>query len=129
MSTVWLGAVDNGRTVDAGVGDVIVVRLAENPTTGYQWCLEPVEESLLEMEDDAFVLNSEPQVGTGGTRHFRFRAKAAGTTPITLKHWRGWSGEESVTERFVVQVQSSRVRRGASGGPPRDGPPPTRHGA
>ena len=104
MSTVSLGAVDHGRTVDADVGDVIVVRLSENPTTGYRWSLEPVDESLLENEGDAFVPESGAAMGSTGTRRFQLRAKSAGTTPIRAKHWREWSGEGSVTERFWVQL-------------------------
>jgi inhibitor of cysteine peptidase len=107
MSTISLGTVDNGTTVDAVAGDVIVVRLAENPTTGYRWSLESVEGSLLETEDDTFVPDSGPQMGSGGVRQFGFRATGAGTTPINLKLWREWSGEDSVTERFSVQVQSA----------------------
>ena len=109
MSTVSLGAVDHGRTVETGVGDVIVVRLPENPTTGYRWSLEPVDESLLEKEEDAFVPESGAAMGSAGTRRFQLRAKSAGTTPISAKHWREWSGEGSVTERFSVQVRSTAV--------------------
>ncbi|MBA2752014.1 MAG: protease inhibitor I42 family protein [Actinobacteria bacterium] len=106
MSTISLGTVDNGTTIDAVVGDVIVVRLAENPTTGYRWSLESVEGSLLETKDDRFVLDSGPQTGSGGTRRFQFRAAAAGTTPIHLKHWREWAGEDSVTERYAVGIEA-----------------------
>jgi inhibitor of cysteine peptidase len=106
MSTISLGTVDNGTTIDAVVGDVIVVRLTENPTTGYRWSLESVEGSLLTIEDDTFVLDSGPPMGSGGTRQFRFRTTAAGATPIHLKHWREWAGEDSVTERYTVQVQA-----------------------
>lgn len=105
MSTVTLGAVENGKVVEAVVGDVILVRLTENPTTGYRWSLESVEGSLLAIEDDTFVLDSGPQTGSGGTRRFQFCATAAGTTPIHLKHWREWAGEDSVTERYAVQVR------------------------
>ncbi len=107
MSTVTLTAADDGRTVDVVVGDVIILWLAENPTTGYRWSLESVEQPAVEMEDDAFVLDSDPQMGSGGMRQFRFGAKAAGTTPVNLKHWREWSGEGSVTDRFAVRVRSS----------------------
>ena len=106
MSTISLGTVDNGTTIDAVVGDVIVVRLTENPTTGYRWSLESVEGSLLTIEDDTFVLDSGPPMGSGGTRQFRFRTTAAGATTLNLKHWREWAGEDSVTERYTVQVQA-----------------------
>ena len=107
MATVRLGVTDNGKTVSATVGDVIVVELAENPTTGYRWCLETPDGSTVAKEDEAFVVDSGPQMGGGGTRQFWFRAKAAGSTPISLKHWREWAGEGSVTERFVVHLRAS----------------------
>ncbi|MDQ3681308.1 MAG: protease inhibitor I42 family protein [Actinomycetota bacterium] len=109
MSTQTLSAADNGKTVNVGVGDVIVIRLPENPTTGYRWFLERVDEPLLETEDDSFSLDPNPQIGSGGTRELRFRSKAPGRGAIALKHWQEWSGEQSVTERFALQVHSARA--------------------
>ena len=109
MSTLGLSTADNGRTVDTLVGDVITVSLAENRTTGYRWDLEALDESLLELVGDTFSLNSNPQIGSGGTRELRFRVKAPGRGAISLKYWQQWSGEGSVTERFALQVQSAEA--------------------
>ncbi len=35
-----LTLIDNGRSVTIGIGDVLSLRLSENPTTGYRWKLE-----------------------------------------------------------------------------------------
>lgn len=109
MSTRTLTAADNGKTVDLGVGDEILICLAENPTTGYRWSLESVDERMLECAEDSFFLHPNPQIGSGGTRQLRFRSKAAGRAAIALRHWQEWSGEQSVTERFAVQVHSSHT--------------------
>jgi predicted secreted protein len=40
MSDILITLDDQGRTFEANQGDLIVIRLAENMTTGYMWELE-----------------------------------------------------------------------------------------
>ena len=47
MSTITLTRADDGRTVDLSPGDTLVLRLAENPTTGYQWALDAGSDDVL----------------------------------------------------------------------------------
>lgn len=107
VTTKHLSAADNGQTISVKVGDLILLRLDENPTTGYQWQLEPLDERVLELSGTSFELSPSPTIGSGGTREFRFTARAAGHARIALKHWQPWSGESSVTQRFSVGVDVS----------------------
>ena len=83
------------------LGDVITLRLNENPTTGYRWFQET--SSGLEIVDD----NNEPggAVGAGGVRVLRFRVKRGGSHELRMKNWREWEGEDSVIGRFTVKIR------------------------
>ena len=91
---------DAGGSRSVASADRIVVRLPENPTTGYRWRPE-VDGSRLELLDDDFRAGSE-QVGAGGEHTFVFRTLRPG--PAALRLVRGRSWESAVAEDFQVQL-------------------------
>ncbi|MDQ3699793.1 MAG: protease inhibitor I42 family protein [Chloroflexota bacterium] len=95
---------DNGTVIDAFGGDEIVVRLRENPATGYRWHVDRVD-GVSGQVTDSYTLDANMQFGSGGVREFRFRGTAPGTARLELKRWREWEGEDSVLERFVADVR------------------------
>lgn len=92
---------DNGRTVELGAGDVVTVRLKENPTTGYRWAIENA--GALESIGDDFE-GGGGAIGAGGTRVLQFRASRAGSHELRMKNWQEWEGDSSSTERFDVTI-------------------------
>lgn len=91
---------DNGRAVEMNLGDVVTVRLAENPTTGYRWTVET--SSGLEPVGDRFEAGGA--IGGAGVRELQFRPAQAGTHELCLKNWREWEGDDSVVERFAARI-------------------------
>lgn len=85
-----------------------MLRLAENPTTGYQWALDAGSDDVLALQASDYVGPTGPAVGGGGERLFTLKAKQAGTATVRLKLWRAWGGDKSITERFAATV---RVRQ------------------
>jgi inhibitor of cysteine peptidase len=99
-----IGPLDKGRNVELRKGDTLVVRLPENPTTGYRWSVEE-DGTILQLQSTHFDLTEGAGVGAGGWRTLTFRAEAAGTSKVQLRMWEHWEGDASVTERYVVTVQ------------------------
>jgi inhibitor of cysteine peptidase len=95
---------DNGGVVSARVDGHIVLHLAENPTTGYVWAFEALDDSMLELEGSDWQA-AGPGTGTGGDRVWRLGPRRPGTTRVELKRWRPWAGEASVLERFAVTME------------------------
>jgi inhibitor of cysteine peptidase len=89
----------SGSSVDLPRGEVLAIRLKENPSTGYRWMIESAEG--LAPEDGG---SSNPVPGAAGIREFRFRAIASGLHQLSLKHWRDWQGESSVIGRYLIKV-------------------------
>ena len=94
---------DNDGAVSVHVGDELVLRLAENPTTGYVWAFESLDDSTLELEGSDWQA-AGPGTGTGGDRVWRLGPRRPGTARLALKRWRPWAGDASVIERFAVTV-------------------------
>ena len=102
---VLITASDRGGTREAHPGDAIVIRLPENITTGYRWEIAGLDRSVVELVDTDYLETPEPRViGRGGTRTFRFRARAGGRTRIELRMRRPWEAPDTAIERFAVTV-------------------------
>ena len=101
---------DNNKTLNIAVGESFVIRLNENPTTGYVWAVNGQNESLVLQSSD-YVADAVPNdtgkilVGGGGKRSFSFVAQKSGTAILKLKHWRPWEGDASIVDTFSVEVQ------------------------
>lgn len=95
---------DNGKTVQAHVGDEINIALDANPTTGYGWSVEKSGGTLLTLKQSNYAASSSA-VGSGGTETLTFVAKSAGTANLQLKYWRSFEGDKSIARHFVVTIQ------------------------
>ena len=101
---------DNGKSIDVHAGDILVVRLHENASTGYRWALDEVASPLIAVHDAEYAGRSQA-VGSPGEVQWRIEAKSPGTVRIALRLWRQWEGDSSIQKRFGVVLKiSSRVR-------------------
>jgi len=105
MSSIPLTEADKGTTVDVPEGGEVVIRLKENPTTGYVWALDQTDDTVLALQSSDFSSTPVAGVGGGGTRTFTFTAGQPGTAHLELKLWREWEGDSSIIERYDVDIQ------------------------
>jgi inhibitor of cysteine peptidase len=84
----------------ARVGDVLVLELAENPTTGYRWQVPPDAPAALISDEYLPPLSSA--AGAGGKRILKFGVALAGEHAIRLQLRREWetSAQEMLEIRF-----------------------------
>lgn len=105
---VTLGAKDNGGQVELHAGQILVITLESNPTTGFRWDLVEVKEAVLRPEGEAeFKMASEPEPlppGTGGVEIFRFEAVAVGETWLTLIYHQPWEEGTQPLATYSIQV-------------------------
>jgi len=92
---------DDGGSVRLGIGQVLVVRLPANPTTGFTWAaaempgfLDPLGEPVFSPESDA--------LGAGGIQEFRYAASERGEGTLTLEYARSWEDEPAEDEYAVT---------------------------
>ncbi len=91
-----------GRAIEIAVGSILRVEVEDVSATGYQWLMEPLDQSLL--RDGGSELTLGTGVGGPGVRRFRLIAVRPGSTPIRLKLWRAWEGDSSILERLELTV-------------------------
>lgn len=106
MATHVLSPADDGRSIRATVGDHIVIELPENPTTGYRWTIDAVDDNGLALRDSAYARDDGGAIGGGGSRRLSFTVVRSGLSRIQLKRWREWEGDASVQQRFEVAVDA-----------------------
>ena len=98
---------DNGRTLQAQVGDVIHLRLSENPITGYRWTLLAAAQSVLSLRDDDFQPSVTGGTGSGGERHFCFQVINSGDAQLEIALRREWEPSSAARKRYQLMVMIS----------------------
>jgi len=106
QTAATLTEADNGKDIDVHVGDTIVLRLPENPTTGFRWAFDDLDTGAVSAKEGDHTHSSEA-VGSGGEMTWHLTPTAAGSTPIKLKLWRHWEGDTSTRKRFAVTLKVS----------------------
>lgn len=107
MEELFIGREHVGKTLVVSPETNLVIRLEENPTTGYRWSLASDDDSVVAAVGDDYSVGTGAGIGGGGVRTFTLSAKGQGETRISLKHWRDWEGDESIIEKldFTIVVK------------------------
>ncbi|MCX6698765.1 MAG: protease inhibitor I42 family protein [Methanomicrobiales archaeon] len=93
---------DNGKTMTVAKGQVVKVRLSENPTTGYRW--EPSVSSGIEVAGDTYTRSTPNAIGSGGTRTWTLKFNGTGSQTFDADYKRSWEpgSVDSYSLHFVV---------------------------
>jgi len=95
---------DKGSTVNLKIGDVLEVRLSSNPTTGYEWSVDPKSTTLLKPSGQSQTQPTQSGVGRPIVQIFKFRAAGKGTGTLLLHYVRSWEKPDPNEEQFSLQV-------------------------
>lgn len=105
---VTLDARDDRDRIELQSGQILVITLPSNPSTGFQWQVVEADEDILQQRGEAEFVVSDPRdpppPGTGGAETFRFEAVGAGQTALELVYHRAWEEGVDPLETFSVQV-------------------------
>jgi inhibitor of cysteine peptidase len=83
-------AAASGTSVDAKVGDTVVVSLEANPTTGYEWQFTAGDTFTVESSKYVADPNPDNLAGKGGTQVVTLKVTKAGTSDLTGSYVRAW---------------------------------------
>jgi predicted secreted protein len=92
---------DKNRVATVDTGETIVIRLPENPTTGYRWAIESC--GTLKSAGDNFEPGGEAP-GSAGIRSFQWTA-VPGTHPVSLALRREWEAADQAIDHFAMNVR------------------------
>jgi len=96
---------DSGKSVSLTAGDLLMLRLSSNPTTGYRWALKSVDQDILSQNGKpAYLPGNGRRVGAGGTEIWRFVAEKPGETTLTMIYARSWEKKVAPAKTFTLHV-------------------------
>ncbi|NYT18762.1 MAG: protease inhibitor I42 family protein [Methanosarcinales archaeon] len=102
----------NASEISIEQNGIIVLKLEENPTTGYSWNLTVPEG--LKLIGDNFVIAPEDEglVGAGGTHEWELQAETEGSYEISAiykKPWENTTGEEDTFSMTVIVLAAGEA--------------------
>ncbi len=101
---IYLTMDDNESDIHIDVGDSIKIILNEASTTGYIWDVDGKLPEQLELVLSDYKQTYKKALGGGGKRLVEFVALEKGEVHIKLKYWQEWNGDDSVENRFEVNL-------------------------
>ena len=100
---------DNGRSFDVRQGEVIVVKLDSNHSSGFSWALAEDLGAVVKQDGKSVYARNTSKTGkilSGGTETWRFRAAGAGRETVKLEYRRSWERNfPDRTFRFSLTVR------------------------
>ena len=105
QNTTILTDQDSGKSVSLKAGDMLMLRLSSNPTTGYRWALKSVDQDILSQDGKpAYLAGNGRRVGEGGTEIWRFVAEKPGEATLTMIYARSWEKKVPPAKTFTLHV-------------------------
>jgi uncharacterized protein YggE/predicted secreted protein len=105
--TFEIGGFNGGRvpanTIQTSVNEEFEVTLDSNPSTGYEWRVASVDETIARLIDDKYVPSDSGLVGAGGKQILTFETLKEGKTTIVLEYVRPWE-PESPADLYSLEV-------------------------
>ena len=96
-----------GTTVDAAVGDTVVVKLEANATTGYEWQFTAGDTFTIESSEYEPTPVASGVVGSGGTQVVTLKVTKAGSSDLTGVYVRPWeTPSPEPAQQFQMTVVS-----------------------
>ena len=99
---------DNGKTIKVKVGDLVVITLKGNPTTGFSWRTAKLDGKAIEQAGDPKYTTNRHRpgmVGVGGTFVFKFKAAKSGKTEVNLEYVRPWEKDKKPVKTFSATIE------------------------
>jgi len=105
-STRVLTPLDSGHEVTVTAGQVLVLELPSNVTTGYGWSCRNDGEVVEQFGQREYMADAHPlgMVGVGGTEIWRFRAIKTGRQSLRLDYIRPWEKDVSPVRTVTFNV-------------------------
>ena len=97
---------DSGRTVEVFQDDSLTIKLESNPSTGYRWHFEEIDQNCLELIDKSTESLAEGKKIDGApiNRYWVFKARKPGTSSIRMSYYRKWEGPGHSKKTFDLTV-------------------------
>ena len=94
----------NGGSVVLEQGQTLVLKLASNPTTGYDWEIVDLNGAILEQVGEVEHKSDSGLIGSGGVNTYTFKAAGSGNVKLSLVYHRSWEKDIPPIETYELDV-------------------------
>ncbi len=101
---VTLDGGDSGTTIEIQDGTTLRIKLDGNPTTGFDWEVSAIDESVLRYVDSNFKPDSSAE-GSAGIVTLEFETVAPGATLLELIYRPDWEPPSDSHLRYTITVR------------------------
>jgi predicted secreted protein len=108
MKELLITEVDRGKTFEILLGNLIVIRLPENPTSGFIWKVAEINNQILSVQDSSYSISSSSGIGGGGAKTFVLATLTEGFTKVVLKLARDWE-PQTYADSFEVAIRIKKL--------------------
>jgi inhibitor of cysteine peptidase len=102
VKTVFVNQSLNGGIITISVGEKVLVRLDENPTTGYAW--NATVPKRLAVEYDRYVASNPTLIGAGGYHEWILVPEYVDTFSFKAMYFRTWEGAKPSDKTFSLVI-------------------------
>lgn len=107
VPTIYVNSTSNGEIVTIAKGERILIRLKENPTTGYSW--NSTISKGLDVISDTYVAPHTGLVGAPGYHEWILSPRMADTYTFKAVYFRPWEGAKATDESFSLVIQATNA--------------------
>jgi inhibitor of cysteine peptidase len=104
QNNIQVAEADAGTTVQLGLGDLLTVVLAANPSTGYVWDVVPETPACLAQIGDSSFTPGNGNAGSPGKMTFQFEPVSTGRMTLRLVYHRPWETGVAPLETFELTI-------------------------
>lgn len=92
--------------LELDVGQVLVITLPSNPTTGFRWMIRKDASAVLAAMGNEVYTNPEEagMVGSGGKSSWRFKAFQSGQDALLMQYQRPWEQGIAPAKTFACEI-------------------------
>ncbi|HVP97115.1 protease inhibitor I42 family protein [Methanoregula sp.] len=102
VTTIFVNSSSNGDILTIPASDRVLVRLNENPTTGYTWNATPSKG--LAVISDIYYPPNTSLIGAGGYHEWILAPDTVGTYTFKAVYIRPWEGVSSAADSFSLVI-------------------------
>jgi len=86
-------------------GQPFKIELAGNPTTGYNWYIDQIDEKYFQVISSGYQPAKDKRlVGAGGKCYWNIKPLKTGVSTLQLLYYRVWEGPGKAVDKFTVRV-------------------------
>jgi len=102
VTTIFVNSTANGEILTIPASDRVLVRLAENPTTGYTW--NATASKGLSVLQDTYIAPETGLIGAGGYHEWILAPDTVNTYTFKAVYQRSWVGATADDETFSLVI-------------------------